>query len=87
MLLGPSESLIIADDSADPALLAADLLNEAEHGPDSSSVLVTDSEPLLGAVQLHVAEQLAALPWPRRPRWPTPTRPSTCRSRCGTRTR
>src|SRR6202021_2399830 len=62
MLLGPSESLIIADDSADPALLAADLLNEAEHGPDSSSVLVTDSETLLAAVQQHVAAQLAALP-------------------------
>jgi histidinol dehydrogenase len=66
MLLGPSESLIIADDSADPALLAADLLNEAEHGPDSSSVLVTDSEQLLGTVQQHVAEQLAALPEPRQ---------------------
>ncbi|MBV9448515.1 MAG: histidinol dehydrogenase [Streptosporangiaceae bacterium] len=66
MLLGPSESLIIADDSADPRLLAADLLNEAEHGPDSSSVLVTDSEPLLAAVQRHVAEQLAALPDPRK---------------------
>lgn len=66
MLMGPSESLIIADDSADPVLLAADLLNEAEHGPDSSSVLVTDSEPLLAAVQGHVAEQMAALPEPRR---------------------
>ncbi|HEX6524328.1 MAG TPA: histidinol dehydrogenase [Streptosporangiaceae bacterium] len=64
MLLGPSESLIIADDSADPRLLAADLLNEAEHGPDSSSVLVTGSGPLLAAVQRHVAEQLAALPEP-----------------------
>jgi histidinol dehydrogenase len=66
MLLGPSESLIIADDSADPALLAADLLNEAEHGPDSSSVLVTDSETLLATVQHHVAAQLAALPEPRQ---------------------
>ena len=34
MLLGPSESMIISDDSADITLLAADLLNEAEHGPD-----------------------------------------------------
>jgi histidinol dehydrogenase len=66
MLLGPSESLIIADDSADPRLLAADLLNEAEHGPDSSSVLVTDSEPLLAQAQRHVAEQLSALPEPRQ---------------------
>jgi histidinol dehydrogenase len=66
MLLGPSESLIIADDSADPRLLAADLLNEAEHGPDSSSVLVTDSEPLLAAVQDQLAAQLVQLPEPRR---------------------
>jgi histidinol dehydrogenase len=66
MLLGPSESLIIADDSADPRLLAADLLNEAEHGPDSSSVLVTDSGSLLASAQAEVARQLAELPEPRR---------------------
>ena len=66
MLLGPSESLIIADDSADPRLLAADLLNEAEHGADSSSVLVTDSEVLLAAAQQEVARQLLQLPEPRR---------------------
>ena len=66
MLLGPSESLVIADDSADPRLLAADLLNEAEHGPDSSSLLVTDSEALLAAAQAEVARQLALLPEPRR---------------------
>ncbi len=66
MLLGPSESLILADDSADPRLLAADLLNEAEHGPDSSSVLVTPSQSLLDAVQVEVAAQLLELPEPRR---------------------
>lgn len=66
MLLGPSESLIIADDSADPRLLAADLLNEAEHGADSASVLVTDSPALLDATQAELAGQLAALPDPRR---------------------
>jgi histidinol dehydrogenase len=66
MLLGPSESLIIADDSADVPLLAADLLNEAEHGPDSSSLLVTDSEALVEAVQEALAVQLEALPEPRR---------------------
>jgi histidinol dehydrogenase len=65
MLLGPSESLILADDSADPWLLAADLLNEAEHGPDSSSVLVTDSPVLLAAAQEAVAKQLLELPEPR----------------------
>lgn len=66
MVLGPSESLIIADDSADPRLLGADLLNEAEHGPDSASLLVTDSETLLSAAQGEVARQLLALPEPRR---------------------
>jgi len=66
MLLGPSESLIIADDSADPRLLAADLLNEAEHGADSSSLLVTDSEPLLARAQEEVSLQLDDLPEPRR---------------------
>lgn len=66
MLLGPSESLILADDSADPRLLAADLLNEAEHGPDSASVLVTDSEALVEATQIEIARQIAALPEPRR---------------------
>lgn len=66
MLLGPSESLIIADDSADIRLLAADLLNEAEHGPDSSSLLVTDSEEVLTAVQDEVIRQLGELPEPRR---------------------
>lgn len=65
MLLGPSESLMLADDSADPRLLAADLLNEAEHGPDSSSVLVTDSPELLAATQAEVARQMALLPEPR----------------------
>ncbi len=66
MLLGPSEALIIADDSADPRLLAADVLNEAEHGPDSSSLLVTPSEALIEAVQAELAVQVAALPEPRR---------------------
>jgi histidinol dehydrogenase len=66
MLLGPSESLILADDSADVRLLAADLLNEAEHGPDSSSLLVTDSEAMLVAVQEAVSDQLMELPEPRR---------------------
>lgn len=66
MLLGPSESALIADDSADPRLLAADLLNEAEHGPDSTTLLITPSEALVHATQAEVAAQLAALPEPRR---------------------
>ena len=66
MVLGPTESLVIADDVADAALLAADLLNEAEHGSDSTTLLVTTSVPLLDAVQSEVARRLAALPEPRR---------------------
>ena len=65
MLLGPSEALILADDSADPVRLAADLLNEAEHGTDSSVVLVTDSETLVAAVEGELAKQIAVLPGPR----------------------
>ena len=62
MLLGPTESLVIADDSADPALLAADLLIEAEHGTDSTVVLVTTSARLADAVDEALATQLATLP-------------------------
>ncbi|GGZ92902.1 histidinol dehydrogenase [Streptomyces bluensis] len=63
---GPTDALIVADDSADLRLLAADLINEAEHGPDSSAVLVSTSRTLLEGVRAHVAEQLAELPEPRR---------------------
>ena len=66
MLQGPSESLILADDSADPALLAADLLTEAEHGADSAATLVTWSEVLASAVAAAVEPRLAALPEPQR---------------------
>ncbi len=61
MLLGPTESLVIADDSADPALLAADLLIEAEHGTDSTVVLLTDSSTLADAVDAALEQQLATL--------------------------
>jgi histidinol dehydrogenase len=66
MILGPTESLVIADDAADVALLAADLLNEAEHGNDSTTLLVTTSDRALDAVQRELATQLDALPSPRR---------------------
>ena len=62
MLLGPTESLVIADDSADPELLAADLLIEAEHGVDSSVVLLTPSSALADAVDDEVDRQLGQLP-------------------------
>ena len=61
MLLGPTESLVIADDSADPALLAADLLIEAEHGTDSTVVLLTDSAQLADAVDAELDRQLSEL--------------------------
>jgi histidinol dehydrogenase len=62
MLLGPTESLVIADGSADPLKLAADLLVEAEHGTDSSVVLVTDNADLAVAVDAELATQLDDLP-------------------------
>jgi histidinol dehydrogenase len=62
MLQGPSESLIIADEWADPALLACDLLTEAEHGSDSAATLLTWSEELAEAVAAAVERRLGALP-------------------------
>ncbi len=61
MLPGPSEILVLADDSANPAYIAADLLAQAEHGPDSDIVFITDSEELLGSVQQAIQEQLKSL--------------------------
>ena len=58
--------MILADNTADRRLLAADLLNEAEHTQDTASLLVTDSAELLADVQEEIAVQLAALPEPRR---------------------
>jgi histidinol dehydrogenase len=66
MLQGPSESLILADASADPELAAADLLTEAEHGHDSAATLVTWSEPLAAAVAEAAARRLDRLPEPHR---------------------
>ena len=66
MVLGPSESLILADGTADPRAAAADLLNEAEHGPDSASVLVTWSQELVDAVQREIPSLLENLPEWRR---------------------
>ncbi|WP_440712640.1 histidinol dehydrogenase [Gordonia sp. FQ] len=57
---GPTEIAILADDSADPALIAADLISQAEHDVLAASVLVTDSEELAGAVDAEVARQAAA---------------------------
>ena len=62
MVLGPTESLVIADASADPVRLAADLLIEAEHGTDSSVVLVATSADVAAATDAALAGQLADLP-------------------------
>lgn len=61
LLPGPSEVLVIADVTANPAWIAADLLAQAEHGKGSLMVLVTNSGKLLAAVQAQVAEQLKTL--------------------------
>jgi histidinol dehydrogenase len=62
MILGPTESMVIADDTADPRLAAADLLNEAEHGTDSAVLLVTTSAAFADAIDAELVEQLTALP-------------------------
>lgn len=59
---GPSESITLADASADPELLARDLIIEAEHGPDSSALLVTDSRSVAEAVLSLLPAKIAALP-------------------------
>ena len=62
MLLGPTESMVIADHTAHVGRLAADLLIEAEHGTDSSVVLVTTSADLIDAVDAELEIQLGDLP-------------------------
>jgi histidinol dehydrogenase len=61
MIAGPSEILIIADDSANPLLIAADLLSQAEHDELASSILITDSGRLASAVKNELTEQLSRL--------------------------
>jgi sulfopropanediol 3-dehydrogenase len=62
LLAGPTEVLVIADASADPELVAADLLGQAEHGPTSPAILVTTSRELAGAVADAVERLLGT--WP-----------------------
>ncbi|UGB39401.1 histidinol dehydrogenase [Frateuria soli] len=62
MPAGPSEVLVVADAQADPTFVAADLLSQAEHGPDSQVLLVSPSGALLDAVAAEVERQCAALP-------------------------
>ncbi len=62
MIAGPSELLVLADRSADPAVVAADLLAQAEHDDDAIPILVTTSEALADAVDAALATQLETLP-------------------------
>ncbi|WP_313248532.1 histidinol dehydrogenase [Stenotrophomonas acidaminiphila] len=62
MPAGPSEVLVIADAGANPAFVAADLLSQAEHGPDSQVLLLSDDATLIAAVRGEVERQVARLP-------------------------
>ena len=62
MPAGPSEVLIIADEKAKPEFVAADLLSQAEHGADSQSILLSNSETLINSVQKELKRQLEKLP-------------------------
>lgn len=62
MPAGPSEVEVLADATANPVFVAADLLSQAEHGVDSQVLLVTTDEALIGKVQAEVERQLAVLP-------------------------
>lgn len=62
MPAGPSEVMVIADASADPEIVAADLLSQAEHGPDSQVLLVSNDRAVLDAVRAALPRQIAALP-------------------------
>jgi sulfopropanediol 3-dehydrogenase len=58
---GPTEILVLADEHADPVIVAADLLGQAEHGPTSAAVLLTTSDGLAGAVLSEIDRQLETL--------------------------
>ena len=62
MPAGPSELLVVADDAADPAFVASDLLSQAEHGTDSQVILVSTSKKLIDAVEEEIQIQLDQLP-------------------------
>jgi histidinol dehydrogenase len=62
MPAGPSEVLVIADGGANPQFVAADLLSQAEHGPDSQVILITDDAAMVDAVEAAIEAQLQTLP-------------------------
>jgi phosphoribosyl-ATP pyrophosphohydrolase/phosphoribosyl-AMP cyclohydrolase/histidinol dehydrogenase len=61
MLAGPSELVVLADETADARLVAADLIAQAEHDDDAAPILVTDSPALVAQVELHLGHLLASL--------------------------
>lgn len=62
MPAGPSEVAVLADETANPAYVASDLLSQAEHGVDSQAILITTSEDMIDKVKNEVEKQLAVLP-------------------------
>ena len=62
MVAGPSEVSIVADKSADPDLIAADLIAQAEHDENAQSILITNNKNLIGLVNLSLRKQLTKLP-------------------------
>ncbi|HUB47492.1 MAG TPA: histidinol dehydrogenase [Acetobacteraceae bacterium] len=62
LLAGPTETLIIADDTADAEMCATDLLGQAEHGPTSPAILLTTSAKIADGIQVEIDRQLARLP-------------------------
>lgn len=62
LLAGPTETLIIADSTADAEMCATDLLGQAEHGPTSPAILLTTSEKIANEIQAEIERQLAVLP-------------------------
>jgi histidinol dehydrogenase len=62
MTAGPSEVLVIADKSASAEFIASDLISQAEHGPDSQVIMVSDNQKLLEIVKSEVNKQLKSLP-------------------------
>ncbi|MDR3539268.1 MAG: histidinol dehydrogenase [Acetobacteraceae bacterium] len=62
LLAGPTETLIIADDTADAEMCATDLLGQAEHGPTSPAILLTTSRRIAETIEAEIARQLAVLP-------------------------
>ena len=62
MPAGPSEVLVMADDSSNPSFVAADLLSQAEHGEDSQVILVINDESLIAPIQKEIEKQIQSLP-------------------------